>query len=123
MQASTITWETAPIDTPMPGVTRRRVVGQQAMVSHFTLQQGVVVPMHQHANEQIGIVLSGCIRFEIADQPEGATREVTLTAGMAIHLPGNVPHGATAAETTVMMDVFSPPSEATGVDQSTTGRG
>ncbi len=118
MQTATeVTWDRAASDSPMPGVTRRRIVGTHAMLSHFTLQQGVVVPLHQHANEQVACVLSGRIRFTIVDQPDGATRTVTLTGGQALHLPPDVPHAAEALETTIIIDVFSPVSETTGVDR------
>ena len=115
--ARLIDWTHADTDQPMPGITRRRVVGHNAMVSHFTLEEGVVVPVHQHINEQISVVLSGKIRFTLQDQPDGSVREITLTDGMALHLPSQVPHGATAEQRTIILDVFSPVTETTGVDQ------
>ena len=33
-----------------------------------------------------------------------------------LHLPGHSPHGAEALETAVVLDIFSPPSETTGID-------
>ncbi|MGK0264015.1 MAG: quercetin dioxygenase-like cupin family protein, partial [Planctomycetota bacterium] len=40
-----------------------------------------------------------------------------LAAGDVLHLPGFAPHGAEALETTVLLDIFSPPSESTGIDK------
>ncbi|MFI4891870.1 MAG: hypothetical protein ACIAQ0_00340 [Phycisphaerales bacterium JB058] len=43
--------------------------------------------------------------------------EALLVGGQAIVLPPNVPHGAEALEETIILDLFSPPSEKTGIDQ------
>jgi quercetin dioxygenase-like cupin family protein len=75
-----------------------------------TLQRGCVVPVHAHANEQFSCVLSGRVRFQL----EGGDRE--LGPGEVLHLPSHAPHGATALETAVVLDVFAPPSATTGVD-------
>jgi quercetin dioxygenase-like cupin family protein len=62
-----------------------------------------VVAEHRHPNEQVGIVLSGTMRFTIG----GETREIG--AGMTYVIPANVPHEATAGpEGTVVIDVFAP---------------
>lgn len=107
------TWEEMEGDRPMDLLLRKRVVGDQAMISHVTLEAGFSVDPHRHENEQMACVLSGRIRFSLPE--EGL--DVTLGAGQVIHLPGNVLHGATAIEKTVVLDVFSPPSETTGIDR------
>ncbi|GJM18368.1 MAG: hypothetical protein DHS20C14_05810 [Phycisphaeraceae bacterium] len=106
-------WSTLPTDTPMPGIDRQRVIGSHVMVSRVTLAAGVVVPPHRHANEQIAIVESGRMRFTLG---EASDRIVELGAGEVLHLPPDAPHGAEAIETSVILDVFSPPSEKTGID-------
>ena len=107
-------WEELPVDHPMPRIDRRRVIGSQAMLSHVTLHAGFVVPPHQHENEQFAVVLSGRMRFTLG--PPNAERVVDVGAGEALHLPPNERHGAEAIETSVVLDVFSPPSTTTGVD-------
>ena len=109
--AATYRWDALPPDSPMPLVDRRRVIGRDVMLSHFTLHSGCSVPSHAHHNEQFACVLSGKVRFALADG------ERVLTAGEVLHLPSWTPHGAEAIETAVVLDVFAPPSEATGVDQ------
>jgi quercetin dioxygenase-like cupin family protein len=106
-------WETMKIDRPMPLIERRRIIGERAMVSHVTLRKGCFVPTHAHFNEQITCVLSGALRFGLG--AEGSQR-VLVSAGEAILLPANLPHSAEAIEETVVLDVFSPPSESTGID-------
>lgn len=101
----------------MPLIERRRIIGSHVMLSRVELAPGFVVPTHSHANEQMVCVLSGRAAFVLA---EGTPHEqrVTLAAGQVLHLPPNAPHGCTALESTVILDVFSPPSEKTGVDRA-----
>ncbi|MCK5942819.1 MAG: DinB family protein [Planctomycetes bacterium] len=104
-------WHDLPNDAPMQGLERRRAVGREAMISHITLHQGCEVPVHAHHNEQFACVLSGRVAFTLADGDERV-----LAAGEVLHLPSHAPHGARALETSVVLDVFAPPSEATGID-------
>lgn len=94
---------------------RRRVIGEKAMISHITLRRGFAVPTHAHENEQFSAVLSGRLRFDIG--AEGSARQVTIGPGEVIHLPSNLPHAAEALEDTVVLDIFSPPSQTTGIDR------
>ena len=41
-----------------------------------------------------------------------------VRAGGVMVLPPHVPHGITAVERSVVFDLFSPPSEKTGLDQA-----
>ena len=96
---------------------RRRIIGEQAMLSHVTLSRGCQVPMHQHANEQFTCILSGELRFTLQPRGGGALTTVSVKAGEVLHLPSNVPHAAHAVVDTVVLDIFSPPSETTGIDR------
>ncbi len=115
--ATVSTWDELPIDAPMALLERRRVIGEQAMISHITLHKGCDVPTHSHENEQFSAVLSGWLRFGIGAAGAADWREVDVRAGQVIHLPANVPHSARAMEETVVLDVFSPPSATTGIDR------
>ena len=71
-------WSEQPIDRPMPLIDRKRIIGEQMMISQVTLHRGFKVATHSHANEQFAVVLSGRIRFGIgadgavvAQEPEG----------------------------------------------------
>lgn len=101
----------------MPLLERRRLIGERSMISHITLRKGCDVPMHAHDNEQFSCVISGRLRFGVKDGPNGALRTVSVGPGEAIHLPSNVPHSAIAEEQTVVLDIFSPPSQTTGIDR------
>jgi quercetin dioxygenase-like cupin family protein len=111
-------WNELPADAPMPLLSRRRIIGEQAMLSQVTLQKGCAVPAHSHANEQFCCVLSGRLRFGLGKQGTAEYREVDIAAGAVLHLPAHLPHAALALEETVVLDIFSPPSATTGIDRA-----
>ena len=110
-------WSELPTDRPMSGIERRRIIGERMMVSEVVLQKGCVVPSHAHENEQMALVVRGRIRFGIGATDSPDRQELVLTGGEVLHLPPNVPHSAEALEETLVLDLFSPISEKTGVDQ------
>src|SRR5882672_4715901 len=116
--AAVYMWDDLPADRPMALLERRRVMGRRAMLSHVILRRGCRVPTHAHENEQFACVLSGRVRFGIGAEGTAARREMTLTAGQVLHLPSNVAHSAEALEETLILDIFSPPSEKTGIDRA-----
>lgn len=109
-------WSELPKDEPMALLQRRRVIGERSMISQVHLQQGCVVPTHAHFNEQFACIVSGRLRFTIGPANDRSPVELTVAAGEVLHLPSNVPHAAEALEDTIVLDVFSPPSEKTGID-------
>ena len=113
--ASLHRWKELHADVPMPKLERKRIMGEKAMVQHIHLMKGCEVPMHSHANEQIACVQSGMLQFSLDDLPSGR-RVVNVGAGDVLVLPANVPHAAVALEDTIVLDVFSPPSQTTGID-------
>ena len=111
-------WDDLEIDRPMALLTRKRIIGEQMMISQVHLEKGFAVASHAHENEQFACVVSGRIRFGIGDENSSDYEQVELGAGEVLHLPSNVIHSAEAVEDTVILDLFSPPSEKTGIDQS-----
>lgn len=90
----------------VPGVWRRTLsYGQRLMVVQTTLEEGAVVPVHSHPHEQITYVIEGRISMEVQGQT------YMLGPGDSLLLPGDVQHGATVTEWTVVIDTFSPPRE------------
>jgi len=96
---------------------RQRVIGDKAMLSRVTLTKGCYVPTHAHDNEQFACVISGKLRFGLGADGSNDRREVVVSAGEVMLLPANTPHSAEAMEDTIVLDVFSPPSEKTGIDR------
>ncbi|MCB9878107.1 MAG: cupin domain-containing protein [Planctomycetes bacterium] len=111
LPATARTWAAMRTESPMALLERRRMIGDEAMISHITLHKGCKVPVHEHQNEQFACVISGVVRFTLRG---GETRD--LRAGDVLQLPAWAPHGAEALETAVVLDVFAPPSEKTGID-------
>ena len=105
-----VSWAELPADHPMERVERRRVIGDQAMISRVVLSAGFELEPHSHDNEQFVVVQSGHLEILLADGP------VSLRGGDVLRLPGGTPHGARAIEETVVLDVFAPPSAGTGLD-------
>ena len=91
---------------PLPiwnGILARIVEGEEMTFAVVELDPHAVAALHQHSNEQLGLVLRGTITFKIGDE----TR--SLKAGDTYEIPANVPHEATAgAEGAVVIDVFAP---------------
>lgn len=115
--AAVYRWSDLKVDAPMALLERRRVVGERMMLSNVLLKKGCDVPLHQHENEQFAVVMSGKVRFGLGAPGTPQRREVVLGAGEVLHLPANVPHSALALEETVILDMFSPISETTGIDR------
>ncbi len=109
-------WEDLPRDQPMAMLDRRRIIGQQMMLSEVLLKKGCAVPTHAHDNEQFAYVVRGKLRFGIGAEGSPQRQEMIVEGGEVLHLPSNVPHSAEALEETLVLDMFSPPSEKTGVD-------
>ncbi len=115
--ARVIDFADLPTDSPMPLIDRQRIIADKMMISRVLLHKGFRVERHAHENEQIAVVLSGRVNFLLGEAGTESEHTKTLTAGQAIVLPPNVPHGAEALEDTLILDLFSPPSETTGIDQ------
>src|SRR5262245_32797403 len=113
MAARRLAWSELAVDRPMENVERRRVIGEKAMLSKVTLKRGVIVPAHSHENEQFVCMEKGRLRFLAGAH----SREVVIGPGDVLLLPANEPHYVEVLEDTVVLDVFSPPSEKTGIDR------
>ena len=123
VDARVLRWSELPFDAPMALLRRQRVIAEKMMLSNVFLQKGCDVPTHSHENEQISCILSGRLRFGIGAEGTAERREVTVSAGEVVVLPGHVPHSAYALEDTQVLDLFSPPSAGTGIDRKETGHG
>ena len=88
------------------GIQRRTLgITDEAMVCEFHLDEGAVVPLHHHMNDQVGYVVAGELELTVGDKTE------VLKVGDSYAIPGGIQHGAKARVATVLIDVFSPPRE------------
>lgn len=99
------------------GVTAWPVHGDQVTLTVIELAPGAVVPEHAHANEQVGVLLRGSMRFRIGAEE----REVTRGSTWCIR--ANVPHAVqTGPEGATIAEVFAPPrADWAGLDRIAPG--
>jgi quercetin dioxygenase-like cupin family protein len=110
-------WAEIEADHPIDRISRQLVVGERMMVGRMVLEEGFDMEPHVHHNEQISIVVEGSLLFRVGTIGSAMFREELVSAGQVMQLPPFVPHAAKALERTVVYDLFSPPSEKTGIDQ------
>ncbi|MBI1810169.1 MAG: cupin domain-containing protein [Gemmatimonadetes bacterium] len=105
-------WNDVPLEQLSPLLGRKLLSTDKMMIAQVFLTKGCVVPAHDHHNEQITYILSGCLRFwlgEHADAPGDVYTDVR--AGEVLLIPGNLRHRAEALEDTLDLDVFDPPRQ------------
>lgn len=93
--------------TPMlPGIARRTLAyGESTLLAEFVMEQGAVLPLHSHPQEQTGYLVSGRMMLTIGEE------ENDVRPGDAWIVPGGVTHGARVIEDCVAVEVFSPVRE------------
>ena len=115
MSATHYRWDDLPREELNPLIGRRLIATERMMIAHVYLDEGAVVPTHEHENEQITYILEGTLRFWLGDDE---SQVVDVRAGEVLHIPSHLPHRAEALEDTLDVDVFCPPREdwLTGAD-------
>ncbi len=104
-------WSELDTDNPIDLLHRTKLVTERNLIAMIKLEKGCVVKLHHHESEQTSILVSGRGVWWVG--PEA--KEVEMVAGQMIHFPSNYPHGITATEDCVMIDVVSP-NAPMGVD-------
>ena len=95
-----------PPNEVVPGCRLRTPFGVNLMLSYLEMDEGAVIPLHDHPHEQGGMLLEGRLELTIGDE----TRVVE--AGSMFLIPPNVPHKAVAVDgPALVLDVFSPVRE------------
>lgn len=86
-----------------PGCRLRTPHGKNLMLSYLEMDAGGVIPLHDHPEEQGGMLIKGKLELTIGDE----TRIVE--SGAMFLIPANVPHQAVAVDgPAVVLDAFSP---------------
>ena len=90
----------------VPGCRMRTPYGENLMFSYLEMDDGAVVPLHDHPHEQGGMLLKGKIELTIGDEVR------VVEAGSMFIIPPSTPHKAVAVDgPAVVLDVFSPVRE------------
>jgi quercetin dioxygenase-like cupin family protein len=106
MKATLHRWDDLPKEALKPGLDRRLISTERMMIAHVYLEQGTIVPMHSHENEQLTYIIEGSMRFWFG---EDESQVVDISAGEVLQIPSHLPHKAEALERTLDVDVFCPP--------------
>ena len=101
-------WDDLPKDDLNPQLSRRLIAAERLMLAQVYLEKGCIVPRHAHENEQLTWIVQGTLRFWLG---EDESEVVDVAAGEILHIPSNLPHKAEALETTLDVDIFSPPRQ------------
>ena len=100
-----INWNEVELEIVNENMKRRIVTGEKMTVARIYFEDGFIVPMHSHHNEQITQVVSGQMRFEFGgDEP----RELLLNPGDVVVIPADLPHAATCIGPVEEIDMWSP---------------
>ena len=98
-------WTEIPEEILNERVGRKMVNTEALTIARIRLSRGAIVPLHSHVNEQVSMVESGVLRFEM-----GGTEHI-LRAGDVLAIPPNLPHLVEALEDSTAIDVFTPRRE------------
>lgn len=98
-------WDQIPMETVNPMMRRQIITGELMTIAKIYFEDGFLVPMHSHHNEQITQVISGLLKFRLGNNGEQA---IDVGPGQAIVIPANVPHEALAVGDVVEMDMWAP---------------
>lgn len=84
-------------------VRARRLEGERISLAVVELAPNAVVPEHHHPAEQLGLCITGSIRFRVADEIRD------LGPGGTWRITSEVPHEVVAGpDGAVVLDVFTP---------------
>jgi quercetin dioxygenase-like cupin family protein len=85
------------------GVVARAVEGDLVTLSVVELDPGAVIPEHAHENEQVGLLLTGSLRFRVGGEARDAV------PGTMWSIPASVPHDVVIGpDGAVVIEVFAP---------------
>lgn len=98
-------WDDVPMETVNPKMRRQIITGELMTVAKIYFDDGFLVPMHSHRNEQITQVICGQLRFRLGESGE---QTIDLGPGQVIVIPANLPHEALAVGDVVEMDMWAP---------------
>jgi quercetin dioxygenase-like cupin family protein len=98
-------WTAIPEEKMNPFLSRWVIHTGKMTVARLWLQKGAVVPLHQHVNQQVTMLRSGALRFEMGGE------SFVLNAGEVLVIPPDMPHRVEALEESMATDLFTPQRE------------
>lgn len=98
-------WDEVQREELSPLITRQVIHTAFTTIVRVTFKCGAVVALHDHFHEQVTMLMSGRLRFDLDGE------ELVLEAGEVLRIAPNAPHRAEALEDSLGIDVFSPARE------------
>lgn len=98
-------WTEIPEEKMSPLLSRQVIHTERMTIARLRISKGAIVPLHHHENEQVSVVDTGSLRFEV----DG--KETIVRGGEALRIPPNAPHMVEATEDCIVTDLFSPRRE------------
>jgi quercetin dioxygenase-like cupin family protein len=97
---------TAIAEERMNPLLARQVIHTGKMtIARILLKKGAVVPEHRHLNQQVTMLQSGSLQFDMGGE------SFVLRAGEVLVIPSDLPHRVEALEDSVATDLFTPQRE------------
>jgi quercetin dioxygenase-like cupin family protein len=98
-------WTQIPEEKLSSSLSRRVIHTGSMTVARIRLSKGAIVPLHSHVNEQVTMLESGSLRFEMGGE------QIVLKAGDCLVIPPELPHLVEALEDSAATDLFTPQRE------------
>ena len=98
-------WTAIPEEKMNPMLSRRVIHTERMTIANLWLAKGAVVPVHHHINQQVTMLKSGALEFEM----DG--KRIVLKANDVLVIPPEVPHSVVALEDSTVTDLFTPARE------------
>ena len=108
MKATEYNWDDVPADNPIPLLTRNKVLGEKMIAAKVFLEKGCHVATHRHESEQISITISGSVLWHLGEPGSDDYRDVVISGGEVLVIPGNEWHSVDTLEDTLIYDILSP---------------
>lgn len=95
-------WDQVAKEQLTPDIARQVIHTPSMTLLRINFKGGAITEPHSHVHEQVSMLMSGKVRFEL----DG--KAIELQAGDVLRIPSNALHSATALEDATLLDVFTP---------------
>lgn len=87
------------------GIDGAIAYSDKLLFGYLRIEEGAVLPVHQHHHEQWSHLIEGEFIFNINGD------EMKMKPGMSAYIPGDTPHSGTAITKCIFLDCFNPVRE------------
>jgi len=98
-------WREIPEEKLSDLLSRQVIHSPGSTIARISLKKGAVVPLHSHVNEQVTMLASGALEFEMAGE------KFVVRSGDVVVIPPAAPHRVEALEDSLATDLFTPARE------------